>query len=239
MKKNTKVQIICLIIISQFSYAFCQDTNEIDHQSWLDFRTYYVINDLWTYDGDYGVRGILSGEDWQRIYINPSGAYNLSSQTSLRGGIRFMFTHEITTTNPFEIRPWQGIRFIWPRTKFLILSQYARLEERFVFHKQDDKSDFDIRARYRIMAKTPNLKWESINQTFYFLVSFEFFANFDKAIEETFVNRTRLTFGLGYLLSKSFRIELNHIIQGSRKGSAEGVDLSVRIFRLRLKYYIN
>ena len=239
MKRLTQVQIVCLIFISQFPYAFCQDTDDIDSQSWIDFRAYYKINELWTYDGDYGIRGILSGEDWQRIYINPSAVYNLSGLTVLRGGIRFVYTNEITTSNTFEIRPWQGIRFIWPRTKFMIVSQYARLEERFTIYTEDNNSDFVVRARYRIMAKTPNIRWKSISQTFYFLASFELFANLGTAIEETYVDRTRLTFGLGYLLSKSFRFELNYIFQGSRKGSEEGIKLGVHILRMRLKYYIN
>jgi hypothetical protein len=239
MKKYSQIKLIGLFIFLNLPYAFCQETDNIDSQSWFDFRAYYIINDQWTYDGDYGIRGILSGEDWQRVYINPSTLYTLSSRTALRGGIRFIYTNEITTSNTFEIRPWQGIRFIWPRTKFLIVSQYVRLEERFTFYREDDNSDFVVRARYLIMAKTPNLTWKSINQTFYFLASFEFFANLGTAIEETYVDRTRLTFGLGYLLSKAFRIELNYILQSSRKGSEEGVKFGVHILRLRLKYYIN
>jgi hypothetical protein len=239
MKRHTQLIFIFLILIFHIPYAFCQDTENIDSQSWLDFRAYIPINDLWTYDGDYGVRGILSGEDWQRVYINPSALYTLSSRTAIRGGIRFIYTNEITTSNTFEIRPWQGIRFIWPRTKFMIVSQYARLEERFTFYTEDNNSDFVVRARYRIMAKTPNISWKSINQTFYFLASFEFFANLGTAIEETYVDRTRLTFGLGYILSKLFRFELDYILQSSRKGSEEGAKFGVHILRLRLKYYIN
>ena len=118
MKWYTRVQIVFLIYISHYSNAYCQETDNIDSQSWLDFRAYYVFNDQWTYDGDYGIRGILSGEDWQRIYINPSAVYILSSKTAIRGGIRFIYTNEITTSNTFEIRPWQGIRFICPELNF-------------------------------------------------------------------------------------------------------------------------
>ena len=219
--------------------AYCQDTNDLDKQSWIDFRAYYVINNLWTYDGDYGLRGIISGEDWQRIHINPSVVYNLSTQTFLRGGIRLVYTNEITNSNTFEIRPWQGIRFIWPQTEYFIISQYVRLEERFTIYTQADFSDFVIRARYRIMAKTPNIRLKAIDQIFYFLTSFEFFSNLGKAIVEAFVSRTRLTFGMGYIPGKSFRIELNYIFQSSRKDSEEGIKLGVHILRVRFRYYIN
>lgn len=239
MKKFIRIKIFCFIFLFHIIFGYSQGVDEVDTQSWLDFRAYYTINDKWLYDGDYGVRGIISGEDWQRVYINPSVVYNLNISTVLRGGMRFIYTHEITTSNTFEIRPWQGIRFIWPRTKYFIISQYARLEQRITFHTQEGNSDFALRARYRIMAKTPNLRWEAINQVFYLFTSFEFFSNVGKAIEETFVDRTRLTFGLGYLLSQAFRMELNYTIQGSRGGNEEGIKIGVHIIRLRLKYYVN
>jgi hypothetical protein len=239
IKNFILIKIFCFIFLFQIFFGYGQGMDEIDTQTWLDFRAYYIINDDWTYDGDYGVRGIISGEDWQRVYINPSAVYDLNISTVLRGGMRFIYTHEINTSNTFEIRPWQGIRFIWPRTKYFIISQYVRLEQRITFHTQEGNSDFALRARYRIMAKTPNLRWEAINQVFYLFTSFEFFSNVGKAIEETFVDRTRLTFGLGYIISQAFRMELNYTFQGSRGGNEEGIKIGVHIIRLRLKYYVN
>ncbi len=138
IKNFILIKIFCFIFLFQIFFGYGQGMDEIDTQAWLDFRAYYIINDDWTYDGDYGVRGIISGEDWQRVYINPSAVYDLNISTVLRGGMRFIYTHEINTSNTFEIRPWQGIRFIWPRTKYFIISQYVRLEQRITFHTQDD-----------------------------------------------------------------------------------------------------
>jgi hypothetical protein len=239
MLNQTKIPILVFIILVRFSVSHAQQMEDVDTQSWFDFRAYYVIDSLWTYDGDYGIRGIISGEDWQRAYINPSVVYNLNVNTVVRGGIRFIYTNEMTTSNTFELRPWQGIRFIWPRTKYLIISQYARLEQRFTFYTENSDFDFALRARYRIMAKTPNLRLEAIDQIFYFFTSFEIFGNIGKAIEETFVDRTRLTFGMGYFFSQPFRMEITYTFQGSRGGSEDGIKIGVHIIRLRLKYYIN
>ena len=229
---------ILVLIFTFLSNVIAQD-DQTDNQSWIDFRTFYTIDEKWTYDVDYGLRGFISNEDWRRAYINPAFVYDASVNVDLRGGMRVIFTRERDATNTLEIRPWQGVRFIWPKTNFVILSQYVRLEERFTWGTEDGSYDFVARARYRIMAKTPNLRLVAINQTFYFLTSLEIFGNIGEAIEETFVDRTRLTFGMGYFITQSWRVELHYILQGSNLGVVDGTDIDVRIIRLRLRYYIN
>lgn len=213
--------------------------DDVDNQSWMDFRTFYKINEDWTYDGDYGLRGFLTKEDWRRIYIHPAFVYDANAFIDVRGGMRFIFTWEGNATNTFELRPWQGVRFLWPKTNWIVFSQYIRLEQRFTFGIEDGSFDFVVRARYRIMAKTPNIRLVSLNQTFYFLTSFEIFGNVGKAIEESFVDRTRLTFGMGYFITQAWRAELHYILQGSNLWTEEGAKLNVHIFRLRIRYYLN
>ena len=227
-----------ILMFTFLSNVNAQD-NQKDEQTWFDFRTYYTIDEKWTYDGDYGLRGFISNEDWRRAYIHPAFVYDASLNIDLRGGMRFIFTREKDATNTFEIRPWQGVRFLWPRTNFIIFSQYIRLEERLTWGAEDASFDFVARARYRIMAKTPNLRLVTIDQTFYFLVSLEIFGNIGEAIEETFVDRTRLTFGMGYFITQSWRAELHYILQGSNFAAVNGVNIDVRILRLRIRYYIN
>jgi hypothetical protein len=228
--------ILCIYLL--LSSVSAQD-NQSDFQSWFDFRTFYSIDDNWTYDGDYGLRGFFSDEGWRRAYIHPAFVYDASTAIDLRGGMRFIYTEENDATNTFEIRPWQGARFIWPRTNFIIISQYVRLEERFTWGIEDGSFSFVFRLRYRFMAKTPNLRLVSINQTFYFLTSLELFANLGEAIEETFVDRSRITFGMGYFITQAWRVELHYILQGSNLLTEEGYTADVKILRLRLRYYIN
>lgn len=229
---------IVILVITLFGNILAQE-DQTDSQSWIDFRTFYTIDEKWTYDGDYGLRGFLSKEDWRRVYINPAFVYDANINLDLRGGMRFIFTREKDATNTIEIRPWQGVRVLWPRTNFIIFSQYIRLEERFTWGTENGSFSFDMRARYRIMAKTPNLKLVGINQTFYFLTSFEIFSNIKNTIEETFVDRTRLTFGMGYFIAQSWRAELHYILQGSNIGAADGANIDVKILRFRIRYYIN
>jgi hypothetical protein len=235
---DKKIIITLIFIITLMSNVVAQDDIK-DKQTWFDFRTYYTIDQKWTYDGDYGLRGFISNEDWRRVYLNPAFVYDANADIDLRGGMRFIYTREKNATNTIEIRPWQGIRFLWPRTTFVIFSQYIRLEERFTWGTEDGSFDFVVRARYRLMVKTPNLKLVAIDQTFYFLTSLEIFGNVGAAIEETFVDRTRLTFGMGYFITQSWRAELHYVLQGSNFGAGGGENIDVRVFRLRIRYYIN
>ena len=73
------------------------------------------------------------------------------------------------------------------------------------------------------MAKTPNLRLVAINQTFYFLTSLELFANLGEAIQETFVDRSRITFGMGYFITQAWRVELHYILQGSNLLDRRGI----------------
>jgi len=242
MQKNSVLKNIIIFTLASIAFFLCDvyaQDDQTDNQSWIDFRTFYTIDEKWTYNGDYGLRGFISNEDWRRAYINPAFVYDASVNVDLRGGMRVIFTREMGATNTLEIRPWQGVRVLWPRTNFIIFSQYIRLEERFTWGTEDGSFDYVTRARYRIMAKTPNLRLVAINQTFYFLTSLEIFGNIGEAIEETFVDRTRLTFGMGYFITQSWRVELHYILQGSNLGVVDGTDIDVRIIRLRLRYYIN
>jgi hypothetical protein len=236
---SNKIFFSILVLLAALYVNLTAQDDQTDSQSWFDFRTFYTIDEKWTYDGDYGMRGFISDENWRRVYIHPAFVYDLSTAIDLRGGMRFIFTKEKDLSNTFEIRPWQGIRFIWPKTSWVILSQYVRLEERFTWGMEDDSFDFVFRLRYRIMAKTPNLKLVSINQTFYFLTSLELFANLGEAIQETFVDRSRITFGMGYFITQAWRVELHYILQGSNLFTEEGYTADVKILRLRLRYYIN
>jgi hypothetical protein len=242
--KNSPIRYIIITLTIIFSFSSisnvrAQDGDEKDFQTWFDFRTAYFIDEKWTYDGDYGIRGFISNEDWRLVYINPSFILQPSAALLYRGGIRFIYTYEKNTSNTFEIRPWQGVRVTWPSTNWMILTHYFRLEERFTIYTEEANNDFALRLRYRITAKTPNLRWKAINQIFYAAVGIEFFGNVGKAVEETFIDRNRLTYILGYIPSDQWRIVFEYIRQATREDTEDGFKFTLRILRLRLRYNIN
>ena len=223
-----------LIIVPLFAQE-----DEIDSQTWMDFRTIYDINEKWTYDGNYGLRGIISGQDWRRYYIHPSVIYYYKINLRVRGGIRFIFTEEYTAVNSFEIRPWQGVSMNWPQTSYFTINHYFRLEERFTFYSGETSSDFALRFRYRIQAKTPTITITAINQKIYFLANYELFANIGDAVVEKYVNRRRISFAMGVYIANAWWFELHYALQGSRRNSEEGYKTNEHIYRFRLRFKIN
>ena len=218
--------------------SFGQD-DDTDFQTWMDFRTIYDINEKFTYDGDYGIQGVLSNEDWRKYFINPSIIYYHKINLRYRGGFAIVFTEEYSTVNTFEIRPWQGISLNWPQTSYFNINNYFRLEERFTFYSNDQDPKFVFRLRYRIQAKTPTIRIIAIDQRVYFLANFEIFANIGEAVAEKYVNRRRLSFGMGFYFSNSWWIELIYTRQGSQRNTEDGFSSIEHILRFRLRYKIN
>jgi len=219
--------------------ASAQDEDSTDFQTWMDFRTIYDIDNEFTYDGNYGIRGLISGEEWRRYYIHPSIIYYYKINLRLRGGMRFIYTEEYTTVNTFEMRPWQGISLNWPQTSYFTINNYFRLEERFTFYSNDQSPEFVFRLRYRIQAKTPTIRIIALDQRIYFLANFEIFGNIGDAVAEKYVNRTRLSLGMGLYFSNSWWLEIIYARQGSRRNTEDGFSSVEHILRFRLRWKIN
>ena len=213
--------------------------NNADFQTWMDIRSIYEVNEKLIYDGNYGLRGIFSSENWRRYFINPSIVYYDKINLRYRGGLRIIYTEEYASVNTFELRSWQGISINWPQTSYFTINNYFRTEERITFYSNENDTDFALRIRYRIQAKTPTITLTAINQRIYFLANFEIFINLGKAIAEKFVNRNRLSLGMGFYFTNDWWFELIYIRQGSRQNSEQGFITREHILRFRLRYRLN
>jgi hypothetical protein len=223
-----------LLLHLNLDLSWAQDEDS-DFQSWIDYTPIFTINEKTEYTGDMGIRGVLSGNEWSKIYANPQIRFRFRPRLSFHGGVALHYTVEELESNQFEIRPWQGIELFWPQILNASTTHYIRLEERFSIYTQESSSDFALRLRYRFQIKTANLTIKAINQSFFLLFSLELFGNIGKAIEEKYVSRTRLLFGIGHQFHQSWRWEVHYVNQGSRRGSEEGIKTSDHILRIRVK----
>ena len=68
--------LLITIQILLFSLMFCdavaQETDDTDYQTWLDYKAFYQVSDKIQFDGDLGIRGVISDEDWTQIFLRPS-----------------------------------------------------------------------------------------------------------------------------------------------------------------------
>jgi hypothetical protein len=182
-----------------------------DFQTWSDVRLFYMLNPKWQLDGEIGVRGIVSAQDWNRYYINPSASYFYRPNMIFKGGIQWIYIHDKIVSNTFEIRPWQGIQITWPRSSYIFISHYGRLEERLHFTETGYSGRIALRFRYRIQAKSPNYIIGNTGQMVYFHTSLEFFAEAGKTLNEIFADNRRWVFGAGYFITRALRAEIHYI----------------------------
>jgi hypothetical protein len=207
-----------------------------DFQTWEDARIFYWLDQKWQLDGEIGTRGIIAEQDWDRFHFIPAVSYYYRLNMILRGGIQWIYTSDQLASNTFEIRPWQGIRIIWPQTSFIYIEHYGRLEERLHFSETGYSGRVAMRFRYRFQAKTPNLKIAATGQTIYILANIELFAEAGKTLNEIFTDNRRLVFGVGFFITQPLSTELHYIRQTSLNSIEESYSDLVHIIRLRIRY---
>ena len=229
LKNGTRTLLLLLIVILNLR-------NYAQVQTWIDYTTNNWINSEWLYYGDYGIRGLISNEDWSQYTVNPAFLYRSDEKLTFHAGSRLLYTNNDSISNTFEARPWQGARYIWPRFKRFYLDHYLRIEERFVWYTNTDEFEFSLRSRYRIRLRTMDFLLPLIPTKFTSSVSFELFMDITSEIYETYVGRNRLTFGLGNHITKDLLIELDYILQKSRKEDISDFETIDHIFRFRIKH---
>ncbi len=91
-----------------------QDSGFTDFHTWSDLITIYNFSESFRYDGDYGIRGILTSDNWTLVYIRPSARYKIHSWLFLHGGAALFYNFFEDVENLPELRPYVGLRFLWP-----------------------------------------------------------------------------------------------------------------------------
>jgi hypothetical protein len=211
-----------------------------DFQTWSDIATIYKFSDNWRYDGDQGIRGLLSQNDFTLLYFRPSVRYRAKPWFTAHGGIRFFKTFSDDEDNAFEIGPWQGLRFVWPKIGSYAVSHYFRLEERMIWQTEGDSDfDFNLRGRYQLGARSPNYDILFKNGI-YLMGSVELFWNLEDNFFNNFGNRIRWDFGVGTKISAAWRVQLHYVLQDGRAIEddlfRDPFDSEEHILRLRLFY---
>jgi hypothetical protein len=236
------LNITILIIISIATPVWVPPAHGADFQTWSDIATIYRFGKGWRYDGDYGIRGVLSDSDFTLMYIRPSFRYRVKPWFTVHGGIRFFKTWFDDYDDTFEIGPWQGLRFTWPVIGRYAISHYFRLEERMIWETGGDRDfDFNLRGRYQLGFRTPNYEILFKNGV-YLTGSLEAFWDLEESARDSIVDRIRYDLGVGTRISDAWRIQLHGILQDGRAIDSVFQDLGEtdeRILRLRLFYTFN
>ncbi len=214
------------------------DTTIVNTQLWVEALADKRLSQKLQADMLVGTRFLVSGQsNWTRFDLRPSLTYR-GGWLVVPVGALFSFTAQTDDVNSFELRPFVGARFSWsPRLRFIFRS-YTRLEYRY-FTYSDDTNESSWRVRTRLEADIAlNNRSLLADRTLKFLTDAEVYADVRGSIGETFNNRWRFRFGLGYRHSYALRIRFWYVIQRSRGTLDESFNTTDNIFRFRVGYYV-
>ena len=219
--------------------AASQQFEFTEFHTWTDVATIYKFSDAFRYDGDYGLRGLLSDDDWTLLYPRPSVRYGTRSWVKLHGGMALFYNFLKTVEDLPELRPWAGVRFVGPKPGGWVITNYLRLEYRAFHIKGDDRWDTVWRGRWQLQVATPRFAIGSVERL-NMLASIEPFYDFGESIGGSLVDRIRFNIGIGKKVTPALRIDLNYVFHKLRVSDEDqDFDLDDHIVRLRFFYSFN
>lgn len=233
-----RVRLRALLIVASVlgaAPAWAQVPEFNSFHTWADVATIKNINERFRYDGDYGVRGLLSDDDWTLIYLRPSVRYRVKPWMTLHGGAALFYNFFDGDDLP-ELRPWVGVRAPYRTQSGWIISNYFRFEYRAFYLKADSDWDASLRARWQLQATTPRFEIGSVRE-FYALASVEPFFDTGLSDFDAFGDRFRINFGMGKLFGNHLRAEINYLFHQVRLPEEGGsLDVDDHVMRLRFFY---
>lgn len=209
-----------------------------EFHTWTDVATIYNFSERFRYDGDYGLRGVLTDSDWSLLYLRPSVRYRARPWLTLHGGAGLFYNFFSGEDLP-EIRPWVGVRLKGPRPGGFTISNYFRLEYRAFYLKSKSEWDAGLRGRWQVQATSPRFAIGSAEE-FYGLASIEPFFEIGSSVAGSFGDRFRINAGLGRQFNDGLRVELNYLFHKIRLPDESGeLEVDDHVLRLRFFYSFN
>ena len=215
------------LIIAMFPLAlFSQVKNEV----WTDYTHDHYLNSKWVLFGDATFR---VGDNYV-VGVRPSVKYILSNKVSFRAGIgnNYTFDSKDNISN-IEIRPWQGVRAVWPSTGIFAIQHYVRVEEQYTSSSfTDDDFEGSIRLRYQLGTDVDIWESSSGDHEVNLPLEYEIFSTLGH--EDLFINRDRFIAGVSYRIRGFMTIEFNYVLQRMGHGLQE-MEREKSIYRIRIR----
>ena len=238
MRKTSIYLLIIFVGFALLGLVKAQETRT-NFDTWMDIATIYGFSANFRYDGDYGIRHLLSSRNFTQIYLRPSVRYRFEPWLMVHGGFAWFQSFFTNKENYLEMRPWVGLRILWPRIGGWVVSNYLRFEYRISRYTGEGSWNRQLRGRFQVQVTTSDFSIADIEK-FYALFFVEPFQNIDTFGEQFFADRLRVNFGFGNKLTNSFKIELNFMFQNGRiQEEGGGFTVDDYIFRLRMFVVVN
>ena len=212
--------------------ASAQD--EVTGQLWTDYHAHFYHSESMEYYADGGIRFGGGDDKFVRAYVRPSIRYHHSEKLRFLAGLGVFGTNYEVAPSTLEIRPWQGVRFRWPKLGRFQFSNLVRLEQRLTFSEND--SAFQLRLRYQLGTTLPLMAvpWRG----FYVPVSFEFFFDAGDNVD-LFSDELRLNAGVGYVVNEVWIFTFLLTVERTRSEQDSSFSTADIIFRFQVKQLLS
>lgn len=224
-----------VILAAMTGSASTQQIERNEFETWIDVTTVYRFDDRWRYDGDQGFRALISESDWRLLYVRPSVRFDARSWLRAHGGLGFFYAFLDAASDLYELRPWLGLKLLWPRPGGFVFGHYIRVEERFLSLTGSEEWDTSLRARYQLSLSTPSFDVGAARR-FYALAYGEVFENITGAIRDLYINKIRVGGAIGKNVGRGSRFELDYLYQSTRGSAGADFTLHEHVLRIRLFY---
>ena len=231
--------LLLIFFLSLFGIGITQ-AQEIDFQTWTDVSIRYTIKNKADIGGDFGIRGLISRNEWNQFYIRPTFRFFFNDLLKASGGVAYFATISGKYRNTYEFRLFQEATVTWPSFEIIDFKHRLRFEERFFNYEQssayttDIPADFETRARYQFSLETADIHFGDRNQPIYLIAGWEVFYALNENALEQIINSQRFSLGFGQRLSPRSRYQFQYILQRSREFVGEGNRTIEHLLRFRI-----
>ena len=151
MRITSIVLLLIVLVFASPSLVKAQDTRT-KFDTWMDIASIYSFSANFRYDGDYGIRHLLSSRNFTQIYLRPSVRYRFEPWLMVHGGFAWFQSFFTNNENYLEMRPWVGLRILWPRIDGWVVSNYLRFEYRISRFENESGWNRQLRGRFQVQV---------------------------------------------------------------------------------------
>ncbi len=214
--------------------------DETPTQLWMAYQHQQKVGERTRVFSSLGYEELLSSEDfwgeWNKLYVTGGGSYDLGKRFRVAAGVGLYYSFLPDVDDLFELRLWQEGTAFWPdspgKVRRLVLTHQLRLEERVT---ESDAWTFSVRLRYRLETKIPLNRYTLEPGCVYVPLAGELFADLVGETEGYFSQKNRLSVGLGYVINKTWTVDLRYHREGSRTTTEEDFGVSSNVIDIMVK----
>jgi hypothetical protein len=191
-------------------------------EAWFQYYNTLNLSYKVSLKSDIGVREAFLMENLKQFLVRSGAYFQIHPQATVGLGAAYFLSEDKGVMRP-ELRPFQEIELKGTRLGRLDFTHRFRLEERFfrsvIREGISSGTNFNYRARYRVLLLIPLNQKEMQDRTFFLSFFDEVMLNFGNQIVSNVLNNNRLGAGLGYQVNEQLRVVPTYIFQIGQKAS--------------------